>query len=423
MYLEADQWKKLRKQSWIPRATNAKSALRGEKMREAFQKCLRDPDESRKNWKRRAIQNAAALVARLVIGVLRLPKEQQQQVEVAMEMWATTTAHIATDSEFLPELNCCGNILPDEVAQYASELVDGVSEWLMCRQGNSQNHLDTADDALPQGTGLPPAALGGGGASGTGGVPFGAWASPPQGTGLPPAALGGEVASGTGGESLAKWTTSSQLALPEEHNGCIAPCGYFAPPVYWIRTDPDGVGGHYRCPICCTLYQPWIGRSHMVPANKLLTVEAIKGQGDLRTAVGTVKEGTVLYIPFQWANTTEQSLMNRFKEIILEVGNQYANKPVAELVQAVQDMALEKQLQKSFFKPDQLSAYARDQIQAINSTTTKAKWLTEHLEKGFVSGRYRWRGEHVMNQDELARVWGTMRLGVREALKAQRASL
>ena len=122
---------------------------------------------------------------------------------------------------------CCANILPDEAAQYASELLEGISKWFMCRQGYSANQQDDKPDCV------------GSEYSGMETRPAAAASLATEGQPLPAGA----------------WATRGLVDLPPEHANCTSPCGYFAPPEYWVRTSEDGVGGHYRCPICATLYQ------------------------------------------------------------------------------------------------------------------------------------------------------------------------
>lgn len=51
-------------------------------------------------------------------------------------------------------------------------------------------------------------------------------------------------------------------------------CGYFAPAQFWATTDESFQGGHYRCPHCGGKYAPWQVAPKLMPANKLMVIEA-----------------------------------------------------------------------------------------------------------------------------------------------------
>jgi hypothetical protein len=385
-------WKKMRKASWADRVTNAKSALRGENLAHSLVKVQRLTDESVREWKRRAIMVTVKMVARIVVSTLKLSESQKAAVDNAFDRWEAEKQRIiasGTGECSATPMNVCGNVLPSEAADMASELMAGVSEYYMCRK-----IIVT-------------------------------WKEDP---------------------ATKQWSSTQKA------------CGYFSVSKNWCSTDPSFQGGHYRCPQCGVLYQPWVVREKFIGPNKLLVLETdtetkammrnlvrmpaedvAAGLQPLGTSsvgaasssgvasgvaagpqsAGTPQEGTdITYIPFYWPQTAERALMDRFKEIFLDVGNSLEGVPLEELPNKVAELDMARQITKSWWKQMSLTSEAKCEVDKVNAATSGEKYHYDHLAGTFIGSTFPYQEAMVTwDQDMLARVWGTARIAVREALR------
>lgn len=391
-------WKKLRKASWMSRCDNAKSHLRGIEMSKQFIKCDREEDESVRAWKRRSIAKVASFVAVFAKGFLKASVEDQAKIEAAFDMWAKEKERVGSNPEAsATPLNVCGNILPHEASQMASEFIAGISEWYLCR------------NIVRSWTQDPPPVAAGPQTVGTGG-----------GSSSSSVAAGPQTA-GTGGGRSKKG----------EWREVVEPCGYFSAAQFWATTDRTFKGGHYRCPRCGKQYQPWVfgAGAKTIPANKLLTIETEGDEVDYwkkanpSVAAGLQTVGTegnaVLYIPFWWPQTAETGLQDRLKEIFLGVSAELADTPCHDLPQLIADLALQKQVQKSWWVKGGMGELAKQEIEKVNTSSTKEHYFTEHLQEDFIQSRFIYEdGQEVWDQEKLAKVWGTVRLAIKAARRA-----
>ena len=80
----------------------------------------------------------AHMVGRFVTSFLKMPEAAKQQVDEALTMWAAEKDRIAEGGESATSLGTCGNILPTEAADMASELARGISGYYLCRNIDEQ---------------------------------------------------------------------------------------------------------------------------------------------------------------------------------------------------------------------------------------------------------------------------------------------
>ena len=164
-----------------------------------------------------------------------------------------------------------------------------------------------------------------------------------------------------------------------------------------------------------------------MPANKLLSIENTDaatseywakevGQKavDAVAPVGPGKD--VQFIPFLWADTAEQALMNKLKELFLQLGEELRDVPVTGLPQRVADIAMQGQVHKSWWHSAPITPEARSAIEAVSATGGKEQYTLAHLLEPFPQAQYQYEaGTEVWDTQRLARAWGTVRLAVRAA--------
>jgi hypothetical protein len=131
----ASSFERLRKASWRQRIGTAKAVQRGLCIAKMVQDVVREPNESKRNCKRRIITCAVSMVKAFVQDMLRLNDEDLGDVDRAFTLWDQEASKIQADPEHISTLGCVENLLPEEVMQFASEISEHVSEYFLCRNG------------------------------------------------------------------------------------------------------------------------------------------------------------------------------------------------------------------------------------------------------------------------------------------------
>ena len=341
---------KERKASWRQRSNSAKAALRGIQISKCLNAADREADESVRSWKRRMIAQTASFLAAFMSGFVKMDPDQQKDIVKAFDLWEAEKQRVSRgEAVSATSLRVCGNVLPDEAMQMASELMTGISEFFVCR--NTKKVWDTAANKYAD-----------------------------------------------KGES----------------------CGYFAPAKYWACSDETFCGGHFRCGLCGVVYQPWKQGDRFAPYNKLLIVECNDAQSRAfwGKALGDrlVEVGSVQYIPFWWADSTEASLQNRLKEVMLRVGEELKDVPVSELPSKIAALALEREVKKSWWKTAPIHPDAVAIIDQSNASNTRERFHYDHMKAAYPWAKYDHDPmQEVWSAEKLAAAWGTLRLAIRAA--------
>ena len=352
---------KYRKASWRQRGASQKSHLRGEKMAVALAETAREKDESVRDWKRRAIYSMAKFVATVARSFVKLDRGMQEKVIETFTKWEEEKNFIAENPGARASSEaCCGAVLPDEALQMASEMMEGVSEWYLCRHIETWKQID------------------------------GVWA---------------EVKEPCGFFAPAQyWATTDLTFIKGGHYRCPRCGNAYAP---WMGRDK---------------YIP-ANKLLTIEGSDEQVVEFWKGQiGGV--AAGILPEGTppsvegpnVLFVPFWWAHSQEQALHNRLKELFLGLGEELQNVPVRDLPSRVAALALERQVAKAWWSKAAITPAAR---KAIDEGGLREKFHYDHLLEPFVQARYVYKaGVEVWDTDRLARAWGTVWLAIRATRRA-----
>ena len=105
---------------------------------------LRYAGESRKSWRARIIQSTIETVAAITAAILKSSDEKRIQYLAALERWKRTYEDIAvsngpprmplTDESEMKEAVFDDCFIPDSVAQWLNEIVQGVDQYFMCRR-------------------------------------------------------------------------------------------------------------------------------------------------------------------------------------------------------------------------------------------------------------------------------------------------
>ena len=133
---ELADWKRMCKRMWLMRQVEAQGHLKRirnttyESAREDIE--ARHPGESRREFRKRIIQETAALAAALATGIARMAEKERGKATQALANWVTEWQKKAEDGTYVPKLEV--TLLQDQVLQFASEVVPGVDEYYVCRQ-------------------------------------------------------------------------------------------------------------------------------------------------------------------------------------------------------------------------------------------------------------------------------------------------
>ena len=103
-------------------------------MGQMFAAATRGEGESVRAWKRRCIWAVAQFIARFALSFAVLSDKEQEQVVEVFEQWASEKEKVVVNPGHVIQLDCCGNLAPDDAMQMASEIIAGFCEWFLCRK-------------------------------------------------------------------------------------------------------------------------------------------------------------------------------------------------------------------------------------------------------------------------------------------------
>ena len=90
--------------------------------------------------------------------------------------------------------------------------------------------------------------------------------------------------------------------------------------------------------------------------------------------------------------------------------------PLDELPGRIADLALERELQKSWWTIAGMTDEAREEISKVSVASSRETFGISHLEQPWPQARFEWSPDtHVWDAARLARVWGTVRLAIKAA--------
>ena len=342
--------------SWVRRKKNAAQHKRVMCFKKAAMEIPNDAGLSAREFRKKLMNNAKAFAKDMVCGILKLPPAQQQMIVSAMDKWAECIEKIIAEPGWVPDLMVCGNIMEHELADYAHELMTGVSDYYLCRVANDPL------DLLYRPCGFFSIADN--------------WARSVQ------------VDVRTASTPLGEGGSSASTPLGEGGSA----------------GDADA-GGHYRCPLCAGHYRPWAGSSRsggkLIEANKILVV--------------ATNPEKVKYLPFMWGDTKTQSLMNRFKEVMMGMTGEVNNLGPVQLWERVKESALRTAMQYDYWQQFEVTTHTKQHLAGLAE-----KYYIDHIPTPFIGSRYRMKeGEKGLSQDELARTFAYIRVVSKQALALQ----
>ena len=154
-----------------------------------------------------------------------------------------------------------------------------------------------------------------------------------------------------------------------------------------------------RCSQCCWFYRPWVSRSTLTAANKLLVLDA-KGAN----VKHILAANEVQFLQIKWADTTTERLCSRFKEISLGLKKEWAKMSRTELNLKILEV-IAKNARRNYFKDMQLSPWVQQEIARLNGQATQ-KFSYDHLLPGFQASNITYsESDPVLDQDAVMTLW------------------
>ena len=97
--------------------------------------------------------------------------------------------------------------------------------------------------------------------------------------------------------------------------------------------------------------------------------------------------------------------------------------PLEELPGRGADLALERELQKSWWAREGMTEAAAEEIAKVNASNSRKTFTVAHLQEPWPQARFAWTPDtHVWDAARLARSWGTVRLAIRAAQRGGSSS-
>ena len=194
------------------------------------------------------------------------------------------------------------------------------------------------------------------------------------------------------------------------------------------------LGGQYCCPKCGQQYHPWQKKQGYIAANmvvicdndvidkgmelaKKLDPDRPAGTADPAlgvpsgSTVGTVLGGQRVY-PIVWQTTTDQQLVNLFKEITMGTMDELAQLPAEQRLDHVLAQVAKTPL-PTLFKAQDAAPEAIERVRELNKyIAPHRQWKWDHIEGCQIHG-FSAHGitglDDPMSQKEFTRGWGMAR--------------
>ena len=97
--------------------------------------------------------------------------------------------------------------------------------------------------------------------------------------------------------------------------------------------------------------------------------------------------------------------------------------PLDELPGRIADLALGRELQKSWWQLEGMTDAAAEEIAKVNSSGGRETFSVAHLQQPWPQARFEWTPDtHVWDAERLARTWGTVKLAIRAAQRSGSSS-
>ena len=115
--------------------------LRVVSMKNAMQDAKKETNETRREYVKRMYHAASKIVAILWAAFQKQNGEEQKRTAEALDAWHAQEQRVVEDPTYVPTTSSCGNLLAHSVAQYAADIMQGLSEYYLCRtkQGSDGN--------------------------------------------------------------------------------------------------------------------------------------------------------------------------------------------------------------------------------------------------------------------------------------------
>ena len=99
------------KRMWKARTKNLRQTLRIDSFQKSIVQNEPEPDEDKRSWRKRVMDNAMIIAATWYTSFIALPPEKQKALAEALSRYNRVRKAQADDPTFVPQLNCCGNLL------------------------------------------------------------------------------------------------------------------------------------------------------------------------------------------------------------------------------------------------------------------------------------------------------------------------
>ena len=132
--MDENDFRSMAKKNWKKRSHNAKQLARVQGYQQGMLEIDREKDESVRAWKRRVFVASMTLASAVYTAFQRASAKQQKEILVAFDAFEEERLKVVADATYQPGLMSCKNLFDDSVAQYLSEIMEGLDEFYLCRK-------------------------------------------------------------------------------------------------------------------------------------------------------------------------------------------------------------------------------------------------------------------------------------------------
>jgi hypothetical protein len=212
-------------------------------------------------------------------------------------------------------------------------------------------------------------------------------------------------------------------------------CGYFSTANNWIYTDETLQAGHYKCPMCGTLYKPWAKAPALIRPNKVLVLFefATSSSHDclgLKELLGeaTNSAGSLHYFPCLWPDSATTALHDRMKEIVARVHTEVdLGMSASVMIQKCMDIAVKSGHSMPYFYEHALPETTVQHIAQLNSQggrKGRKPWHLDHLRTPWKAGKCPFKmGDALLDEETIMQMWVYLDFATRKIFALRQASL
>ncbi len=194
-------------------------------------------------------------------------------------------------------------------------------------------------------------------------------------------------------------------------------CGFVGPNGIWIQLLPREGKWKFRCPDCATRYHAWKEGASLIPAQKILVIDAAKGDpdpglrvysqlADLHDENDAEPECDYQMMLCEWPEIGISDLHNKFKQISMKLAVDVRKMEFDDISSEL--IKTSKHMTRGYMKDKIFQPSVRNMIQQLNMG--REEWDISTVENGYKGFNYTYDpAKPILTSDDIMRMWGLVK--------------